>query len=300
MRKFFALLIIFSFTLCVAFSTNARWIQPDTYKVVVTPNFFWTFEGVDVKVSAIKNNVPMPTFEWYITITVYDERGYILKPSEATLPNDWWLELTSEDRWQKEYKNSLMITKWWTFKVCAWSFGNENLSWCVQVLVYDKSTNNWVITLLYRRWITKHDTRDAFKPNNSIRRDEAAKMLIAAIPYLKNWNQLKSSNNNCKFNDINEARTDLQWSVRESCKLWIFNWSNKLFKPKDSITNAQLLTVIWRMVYWKLDESWDSYATVYYNRLRADWYLSNVKIPKTDWDYPAKRWIVAKLIAAIM
>lgn len=300
MRRFWILLLIFFLSLCVAFSTSARWVQPDDYKVVVTPNFFWTFEWVDVKVTVLKNNLPLTTFEWYVTITVYDERGYILKPSEATLPNDWWLELSQDDHWIKQYKRSLMITKWWIFKVCAWSFGNENLSWCTQVQVYDKSTNNGVITLLNRRWITVHDTRDAFKPNNSIRRDEAAKMIIAVIPYLKNGNQLKATKNNCKFDDISDARTDLQWSVRESCKLWVFNWSNKLFKPKDSITNAQLLTVVWRMVYWKLDESWDSYATVYYNRLRADWYLSNVKISKSDWNYPAKRWTVAKLLAAVM
>lgn len=299
MKRVFSQIMIGILFLCVTFPTFSRWIRPDTYKVVA-PSFFWTFEEVDISVSVIKNNIPMPEYEWFVTITIYDDRWYILKPSEASIPGDWWIEFATQDHWQKNYKKWLMIKKWGTFKICAWDFNNENLSWCISVLVYDKSTNNWVITLLNKRWITVHDTREAFKPNNSIRRDEAAKMLITAIPYLKNWNQLKSWKNNCKFNDIDDARTDLQWSVRESCKLWIFNWSNNLFRPKDSITNAQLITVIWRMLYWKLDESWESYATPYYNRLKSDWLITNLKLNKSERDLPAKRWVVAKLLAAIM
>ncbi len=300
MKKLGFLLIIYFALFGFINHTYARWDHPDTYNIKVSPNFFWTFEETDFSVSAIKNNLKMPTYEWYITITIFDERWYILKPSEASLPNDWWIEFTQQDQWEKEFKSWLMIRKWWNYKICASDFSNENRSWCNSILVYDKSTNQWLMTLLNKRWITVHEKWDAFKPNNSIRRDEASKMIITAIPYVKNWTKLEWNNKNCKFDDIWDAWSDLQWSVRESCKLWIFKWSNGKFNPKDTITNWQLITVIWRILYWKLDESWESYVTPYANRLKSDWLLSNVKISKSEWNYPAKRWTVAKLLWEIM
>jgi hypothetical protein len=300
MKKLSIRLIAYFIFFWVATSSYARWEHPDTFKVTVNPDFFWTFQDVDLTVSAVKNNLTMPWFEGYLIITVYDERWYILKPSEASLPNDWLVEVLTIDQWKKTFKGWVMIKKWWKFKICAADFDNESRSWCNVIEVYDKTTNNWVIKLLNRRWITLHKTREEFKPNNSIRRDEAAKMIVTAIQYAKSWSKLIWNNKNCKFDDIDEAWSDLQRSVRKSCKLWIFNWSNNLFRPKDTITNGQLLTVIWRILYWKLDESWASYVAPYANKLKAEWLLTNVKISKSDWDYPAKRWTVAKLIAEII
>jgi hypothetical protein len=80
----------------------------------------------------------------------------------------------------------------------------------------------------------------------------------------------------------------------------LFKWSNNKFNPANSITNAQLLTVVWRMLYWMQDETWEHYAKPYIDKLTKDWYLSDMNLTKSDWNNQAKRWDIAKLLAKVL
>ncbi len=300
MKNFIKTVTLTSIFLSIIFWSNLYAKQPDTFNVKVSPDFFWTFDDVDFSVAAIKNNKTMTDYEWYINISLTDSKWFILKPSEFTLADNWRWSISLEDKWSKLYKKWLQIRKWWNYKICVNDFSNENISWCSNILVYDKATNEWAITMLNKYWITIHKTRNDFKPNNSIRRDEAAKMIVSAIPYMKIDNQAKTSKNKCKFNDIDQAWTDTQRAVRESCKLGLFNWSNNLFRPMDTITNAQLVTVIWRIIYGKLDESWELYAMPYKQKLKNEGYLTNINITDNNLESAAKRGTLAKLLATLM
>ena len=300
MKNFIKTVTLTSIFLWIIFWSNLYAKRPDTFNVKVSPDFFWTFDDVDFSVAAIKNNKTMTDYEWYINISLTDSKWFILKPSEFTLADNWRWSISLEDKWSKLYKKWLQIRKWWNYKICVNDFSNENISWCSNILVYDKSTNEWAITMLNKYWITIHKTRNDFKPNNNIRRDEAAKMIVSAIPYIKIDNQAKTNKNKCKFNDIDQAWTDTQRAVRESCKLGLFNWSNNLFRPMDTITNAQLVTVIWRIIYGKLDESWELYAMPYEQKLKNEGYLTNINITDNNLESAAKRGTLAKLLATLM
>jgi hypothetical protein len=171
------------------------------------------------------------------------------------------------------------------------------------------STNAWfvldwnedsIIKSLHDKGITIHETRENYKPNQDIRRDEAAKMLTLAIPFISWGSKATLSNSTCTFSDSNLARADLRNILTESCKKWLFKWSNWQFRPSNSITNGQILTVLWRMLYWTQDESIGHYATKYVSLLEKDGYLENLTMPWSERDKPADRWTLAKLLVRVI
>ena len=171
------------------------------------------------------------------------------------------------------------------------------------------STNAWfvldwnedsIIKSLHDKGITIHETRENFKPNQDIRRDEAAKMLTLAIPFISWGSKATASNSTCTFSDSNLAWADLRNILTESCKKWLFKWSNWQFRPGNSLTNGQILTVLWRMLYWTQDESIGHYATKYVSLLENDWYLENLSMPFSERDKPAERWTLAKLLVRVI
>ena len=164
----------------------------------------------------------------------------------------------------------------------------------------DAESDDAMIKTLHDKWITIHETRSNFKPNQDIRRDEAAKMLTLAVPYIQWWMKFESTNKSCTFSDSDKAWLDLVDILKESCEKWLFKWSNWKFNPQNSITNGQILTVLWRMLYGMQDESIGHYATKYATLLENDWYLENLNIPWSERDKPAERWTLAKLLIRVI
>ena len=161
-------------------------------------------------------------------------------------------------------------------------------------------SNDSIIETLHEKWITIHENRNDFKPNQNIRRDEAAKMLTLTIPFIPSPLNKKLQNVSCDFKDSDKAWSDLKDILTESCEAWLFKWSNWFFNPQNSITNGQILTVLWRMLYGQQDESIGHYATKYISLLEADWYLEDIKIAFSERDMPAERWTLAKLLIRVI
>ena len=177
----------------------------------------------------------------------------------------------------------------------ALKWSTASSAWFIQ-----EGDEDTIIKSLHNKWITIHETRENFKPNQNIRRDEAAKMLTLAIPYISNPQNLKAINTSCSFKDSDKAWSDLKDILVDSCEKWLFKWSNWYFNPQNSITNGQILTVLWRMLYGLQDESIGHYATKYVSLLEDDGYLENLSIPYSDRDKPAARWTLAKLLIRVL
>ena len=177
----------------------------------------------------------------------------------------------------------------------ALKWSTASSAWFIQ-----EGDEDTIIKSLHDKWITIHETRSNFKPNQDIRRDEAAKMLTLAVPYIQWWMKFESTNKSCTFSDSDKAWSDLVDILKESCEKWLFKWSNWKFNPQNSITNGQILTVLWRMLYGMQDESIGHYATKYATLLEKDWYLENLSIPFSVRDQPAERWTLAKLLIRVI
>ena len=294
---------------------------PDSFLVEVSSKKFSVNEPVDLVVKSMKNWEVMKSYEWFFDIAVVDEIWNYLQSNAVTLPEWWWWSIRLQDAGVKKYTKWLILKKAGTFKIKVSEFTDDSIIWetSITVIANSKTTetttqnnNSWtsnstnkklsndeIIQMLNKKWITVRKNWEDFKPNKNIRRDEAAKMLSVSTKYLAKSAKL-SAVGSCIFNDLNDARADLRSVVKESCELWLFKWSNHKFNPSSSITNAQLLTVVWRMLYWMQDESGEHYAKVYIDKLKKDWYLSDMNLTRSMWDEYAKRWDIAKMLAKII
>lgn len=170
----------------------------------------------------------------------------------------------------------------------------------VETLVIEWNEDE-IISSLHEKWITIHDTWEAFNPTRSIRRDEAAKMLTLAVKYLPSTSKLsKWKGVSCTFSDSSKAWDDLRDIIVESCEKGLFKWSNGNFNPQNSITYAQVFTVLWRMLYWMQDESKGHYASEYVKLLVNDWYLDESFSSQSLWNKDANRWDIAKLLVKVI
>jgi len=175
----------------------------------------------------------------------------------------------------------------------------SNAGWFLQW--GNEVTEDWIIKILHEKWITIHQDWTSFNPSRDIRRDEAAKMLTLAIPFLPNGNKTsKPKEVSCSFYDENVAWSDLKEVIKQSCEKGLFKWSNWKFNPEKSITNWQILTVLWRMLYGMQDESNGHYASKYISLLERDGYLDNISIPQSKRDNAAERGLLAKLLVRVI
>lgn len=162
----------------------------------------------------------------------------------------------------------------------------------------DSEDELWqAITTLHGYEVTKYDTADAFMPTRDIRRDEVLKMYYV---FAQETDQLpsKDENRDCTFNDLSNAHSDIVPMISQACHHGLFKWSKGKFMPTDSITNAQAVIVLIRMIDGYKDETnVDHYAQNYMQTAESMNLLTDLNISsKTQRDKPASRATVAKLL----
>lgn len=179
----------------------------------------------------------------------------------------------------------------------------ENKEWvCGIEEPCDDETNIWneletAITKLHGYWVTKFETPITFMSDKAIRRDEVLKMFFVFAKETKNLPDLDESRA-CSFSDLSTAHSDIVPMIAVACQHWLFKWSKGKFMPTDSITNAQAVIVLIRMIDWYKDEANVShYAENYISTAENKWLLKDLWISdKSQRDQKATRATVAKLL----
>lgn len=157
------------------------------------------------------------------------------------------------------------------------------LFWMLITLILS-STQSYAIVLddavswLHDNGLTMFSNTTDYKPNNYIRRDEAAKFFVNYAKLLGIADYTKDDSQ-CKFSDISQSHSDLQNIVIESCKLWLFQWSSGKFLPRNGITNGQAITVLIRLIDGRQSESWVTHRSDnYYKKANELNLLNNVSM----------------------
>lgn len=155
------------------------------------------------------------------------------------------------------------------------------------------------ITTIYELGITKFNTPTTYMATNAIRRDEAATMFYRLATKLALLGS--ASSNNCTFSDISQAHSDLADIVRNSCRYGLFQGDNGKFLPTSSITNAQALTVLTRMLDGNKSEQTDGHwALNYYNYMKEAWYTRGLGAHySSNLDQTITRGDIALMLARI-
>lgn len=119
-------------------------------------------------------------------------------------------------------------------------------------------------TYAYDHQITSVQSLNRFRPELSVTREQASKMIVwFARDYLgDNYFFRADKSIDCDFLDKAFISKDLRSHVIESCRFGIFKGSDKLFNPKGNLTRWQAYTVLSRITnkIWSTGDSLMTWA----------------------------------------
>lgn len=143
--------------------------------------------------------------------------------------------------------------------------------WCSHATDLEDSIKWW-----YENGLTKFQTSDSFKPNNSLRRDEAAKFFLEFV-YINKSNEdiAYYDDAKCDFQDINKSRSDLKKYVEDACIYWFIRWSANYIMPDNKLTNAQAVVILMRIIDGYQQENGTHWSNNYYKRAKDLWLDTN-------------------------
>lgn len=180
----------------------------------------------------------------------------------------WSLDNASQSNFLNSYINSQTTT--WDLN--TW----DNNSWdTIETIEQITNTNWWTefdlaLAWMYANGLTKYSNATDYRPQDSILREEAAK--IFANAYIKFWYSQLVKNNNCSFEDSNTINPELTNYILNVCSRDIMKWMNNNFMPQNNLTKAQIITILIRMFEQKLsNENQNPRRNEYYLKWKAIW-----------------------------
>lgn len=127
--------------------------------------------------------------------------------------------------------------------------GAENTTGTIQDTGADLSTGTEfekALAWMYANGLTKYDNATEYRPDDSLLREEAAKIIGQAFVSLGYAQTVK--NTSCTFHDIQTVDPSLSWYVTNACKRWLFKGTTEgNFIPKEQLSRPQSMAVLVRM-----------------------------------------------------
>jgi len=150
----------------------------------------------------------------------------------------------------------------------------------VPLYIHWSSEVDTAVSWLYQNGITKYTNATTFKSNSTIRRDEASKLFSVFAKTILQKPNIAISQTCTNFSDLPTNNT-MKSYVFDACTRGYILWNNNKFSPFASLSNAQAVAIIIRMIEGKKDESWTPRASEYYKRAQELWLLSGLSLIKT-------------------
>ncbi len=146
---------------------------------------------------------------------------------------------------------------------------------------------------MYNNGLTKYDNLTDYRPDDPLLREEAAKIIGQAYIILGYPKDVK--NTSCSFSDADTFDPSLASYISDTCSYWIFRWSNGSFLAQKSLSKAEALTVLIRILEWGLSsEDFTPWWTLYFVKAKSI-ALSN-ESDVNSLDRPVTRREIALLI----
>lgn len=151
------------------------------------------------------------------------------------------------------------------------------------VCISPNPTKEDIIDRSYHKDITSYNTLKTFRYDDVISRQEASKMVMnfaKSIPTYTPFVYFDYPNaaSRCVFQDNELFHYSLSTHIYNACRNMIFVWADlddgswfKKFYPHHNITKEQLIAVLIRLYYGRLDESGALWSKRYIEKARSLW-----------------------------
>lgn len=145
---------------------------------------------------------------------------------------------------------------------------------------------------MYDNDLTRYDNPIQFLPAETLTREQAAKFFWNFAVYLNKTPVLWEEE--CQFNDVENADWTLKSHIISSCMLWLFKGSQGNFMPFDTLTRAEAMTVVIRTIKGKLDETIVPRWSNYHKEARQLWLTTEEDVYSLD--APISRYEIALIL----
>lgn len=147
---------------------------------------------------------------------------------------------------------------------------------------------------MYKNWLTMYNTTWEYRMYDLLTREEAAKMIWQAYSTFGLDTSI-TKNNSCTFSDASSFNPTLVTHIANVCKRWLFQWANWEYLPKESLSKAQAMAVLIRMIEWKMSyELQTPWREQYYKKWKIIW-LTNID-NINEFDHDVTRYEIALMI----
>ena len=190
----------------------------------------------------------------------------------------------------------VMLIAFWLNSFALW----ESCSDCLIITSANENTRDEelseAIEWMYENWLTIYNTPETFMINDNLTREQASKFFAQFAETILS-EKFTEDIDLTIFSDIKKADPTLVYYIAQANQMWLFQWLNWKFMPREKLTQAQAITVIIRMIDWKLDESDGYWYKNYYNAADLYWLLKwwNFNISTVD-NINITRWDTALLL----
>ena len=121
---------------------------------------------------------------------------------------------------------------------------------------------------MYQNQLTQYSQIQEFRPEYTLRRDEAAHFFINFVE--QELEQTPAQEETPNFEDLENAHEDLIPSIEKAAKYWLIRWdgNSNNFRPADPISRAEFFTVIVRALDGNKDENTNPWWENYFQKAR--------------------------------
>ncbi len=151
--------------------------------------------------------------------------------------------------------------------------------------VYQQETKEEVINRMYKNWLTSFWSVEMFKPNNNITREQMAKF---SVTFALLVNKQRNVNPSCGFKDIYKWEKSLIPYLLSACNMSIIKGSKWFANPTKSLTKAEAVTIIMRLIRNDISTDANPWYKNSYNIAKAYWIthdkIENMNNKTTRWE----------------
>lgn len=140
-----------------------------------------------------------------------------------------------------------------TWENLSWSNGN---TWGEEVTLNTEPKDMETefaeaLAWMYENGLTKYDNKEDYRMFDPVSRQEASKIIWQA--YITMWYDSNvNKNSNCSFSDSIQFEPTLAPHIANVCQWWLFKWAEGKYMPLNTLTKAEAMAVLIRMLEWKL------------------------------------------------
>lgn len=155
---------------------------------------------------------------------------------------------------------------------------------------------------MFQQWLTTYAQAEEFRAFDQLQRQEAARFLgqFHQQFLLSWWLDTVPNSPQCRFSDLAAAREELRSFIIYSCNVWILRGQQWFFSPTHSMTKAEFLAAMIRMLGDAFPEptirAWQVWREPYFEIWLQLWLVNPMDRVAFVRNYPITRYEVAVIL----